>query len=1005
MGYSVIVHESKLKVQAGSMSKFHKTGYAYKGFEVKKVRKLEELGAFLIELIHLETGAEIVHIECDDPENVFCLSFRTYPENSGGVAHILEHIVLCGSQKYPIKDPFFSMQGRSLNTYMNALTGSDFTCYPAASQIPQDFYNLLDVYVDAVFHPKLERLSFLQEGHRLEFQDPKDPSTPLQYKGIVFNEMKGSLTSSSARLSVAVEETLFPDLTYCYNSGGDPKQIPQLTHHELVAFHKTFYHPSRCLYFFYGNMPLKSHLDYLSKNVLKGVEKKRKIPPIPKQPRFNAPKEKTFFYPIAATDEVKNKTIIALAFLTCSILEQEDLLALFVLLSVLMDTDASALKKALLESHLCTQASVLVESEISEIPIVFTMRGCEEEYGSRLEKLILDTLAKVAKEGIEEERIEDAIYQLEFYRSEITGDSYPFGLILYFRSCLVKQHGGEAEDGLVIHELFGKLRKRIEEDPKTFSKLIEKYFLENPHVVRVTMAPDPTLEKKENEEEKKILQRIQEGLSEKEKKTIVKQAQELQSFQKKQEEESLECLPMIGLTDIPLNPQDFPLKKEKHGSLNVYHHDCFTNEILYATLYYDLPAIEVEDIPYLRLFSSLTANLGMGGKPYEKALEIMHGNLGGIGASITMHHEANDFRKFTPAFCLKAKALHRKAYALFPIMQEITGSQDFTDKKRLKELILQYHTSLAHAINSNALRYAWNLSAENLNVACKMSSHLNGLSYFYLLKDLAAHFDERADFLIHKLQAFQKTLFLLPNADLVLSCNQKMYDICKGQDFYGFSHLPQKPCTKWKGDYPLITGSQQARIIASPVAFIAQAMNAISYTHPDSPSLLLAPSIMENNILHKLIREVGGAYGASSGFHPINGQFYFYSYRDPNILSTLQAFEKAIETLAAGDFSEDNLREAKLEVIQNLDTPVSPGSRGDMSYGRLRSHLTLAMRKRFRENILSSTKEQVKNAVQNHILKAREGSFPAVFAGKELIERENEKLKTSGLAPFHATSI
>lgn len=272
-------------------------GQCYHQFKCTKSIAIPELQCFLHELEHMPSGALIMHIENHDPENLFCLSFQTLPYNSNGVPHILEHTVLCGSEKFPVKDPFFAMNRRSLNTFMNALTGADFTCYPASSQVPKDFYNLLEVYLDAVFHPLLNELSFMQEGHRLEFSDPLNTETPLEMKGIVYNEMKGALASPSARLSEAINETLFPNVTYGYNAGGDPKEIPKLTYEELKNFHKTYYHPSRCLFFFYGNLPLERHLDFIASRTLDYTHKLPPFPLSPSSPVSHLPSIKSWLTP------------------------------------------------------------------------------------------------------------------------------------------------------------------------------------------------------------------------------------------------------------------------------------------------------------------------------------------------------------------------------------------------------------------------------------------------------------------------------------------------------------------------------------------------------------------------------------------------------------------------------------------------------------------------------------------------------------------------------------
>ena len=408
----------------------HSVGQTYHGFQVTKSLEIPELQCHLYELVHLPTNAHVMHIANDDPENLFCLSFQTLPERSDGVAHILEHTVLCGSKKFPVKDPFFAMIRRSLNTYMNALTGSDFTCYPAASQVPKDFYNLLEVYLDAVFHPNLNLLSFLQEGHRLEFENPKDPASPLVYKGVVFNEMKGVLSSASSRLSEEMHAALFPDNTYGTNSGGNPQLIPELTYEQLRLFHQKYYSPSRCLFFFYGNMNLEAHLDFITKHALEGVEKIPELPPIPPQPRFKEPRYLTSSYPISQEEDTEAKAYISFGWLTCHITEQEELLALHILEIILMDTDASPLKSVLLKSGYCKLISSYIDVDVAESPLIITLRGCNPEDADACEKLMRETLAQIADEGIPIVLVENAIHQFEFYRSEIAGEHFPLWLII-----------------------------------------------------------------------------------------------------------------------------------------------------------------------------------------------------------------------------------------------------------------------------------------------------------------------------------------------------------------------------------------------------------------------------------------------------------------------------------------------------------------------------------------------------------------------------------------------
>lgn len=977
----------------------------YHHFKVTKSVPISELQCTLIELIHIPTGAHVMHLQNEDPENLFCLSFQTLPDTSNGVAHILEHTVLCGSKKFPVKDPFFAMQRRSLNTFMNALTGSDFTCYPASTQVVKDFYNLLDVYLDAVFHPTLNELSFLQEGHRLEFATPQDPHSPLEHKGVVFNEMKGAMSSINTRLNEVINSALFPDLTYGVNSGGDPKNIPDLTYEELQAFHEKYYHPSRCLFFFYGNMPLEGHLDFIENNLLKDVKKADPLPPLSLQPRFKKPRRITASYPILPGESTLDKTMIAFAWLTCHILEQQELLAISIIEIILMDTDASPLKIALLKSGLCKQASCYMDSEISEIPVIISLKGCNPEAADALETLIRNTLQKVVEQGIPLSKIENAIHQLEFYRCEITGDHAPFGLSLFMRSALLKQHGGIPENGLKIHSHFDELRKRNLEDPNYLTGLIKKYFLDNNHFVRVVMVPDENLAEMELTEEKEALAAIQTNLTKEQTSTIIRKAKELEILQKKHEEDNFDILPKVTLDDVPRASRVFSLTKEKIGPLEVYHHACFTNEIVYADLVFDLPHIPEEDLSLVRLFTTIMTQMGCGGRDYIENLEYIQANTGGIAAYLTLNLQAENHKLFSPSLCIRGKALHRKTNKLLPLIYELATSVDFTDISRLKEIILKQYTGLQSSLNQNSLKYAINLSAASLDIPSRIANAWYGLEYFWMLKDLAENFDERIPYLVEKLNILKDQLLCLENPHLIITSDAAIYDQIKGNRLYGLQDLPTKPYKPWLGDYTLEKSYSHARIITSPIAFTGKVMKTISYTHPDAPALSIAAFILDNLTLHSLIREQGGAYGAGAVNNAMSGNFYFYSYRDPNISSTLDAFDIAVRNMAKGDFQDSDLEEAKLEMIQALDNPVAPGSRGDLAYSWLREGKTVEVRQQFRDRVLSLTRQQVIDAVNKFLVSGINSATTVVFAGRELIDKENAKLLAQSKTQFPVENI
>lgn len=947
----------------------------YKDFLITKYLPLTELQSSLIEAVHVPTGARIMQIVNNDPENLFCLSFQTLPYTSNGIAHILEHTVLCGSEKFPVKDPFFAMTRRSLNTYMNALTGQDFTCYPASSQVEKDFYNLLEVYLDAVFHPQLKKLSFLQEGHRLEF----NPTTGrLQLQGVVYNEMKGAMSGIQSRLWAALSKHLTPDLPYAHNSGGDPKEIPHLTYEELLDFHREFYHPSRCLFFFYGNLPFTKNLDFITPELSK-AKKITPLPPLPKQKRFKEPVILSERYPINEGESGEKKTQISFAWLTTSIANQKEILALSLLESILTDTDASPLTKALLKSGLCTQVDSTLDVEMSEIPWVITCKGCHPSDADKIQKLLFKTLKKIT---FTPEEIEASLHQAEFERMEIGAEGIPFGLTLFMRAALIKQHGSEPENALLIHTLFSDLRSHLQ-DPHYLPNLLQKHLIDNPHFVRLTLEPSPKLGQEELEEEQKKLEEISLHLTDQEAEEIRAQSKKLAAYQEEQEHQSIDCLPKVTLKDVPPHARDIPLI-DKGMAL---HHSCFTNQILYADLIFELPELAAEELPLLSLFAKLLPEVGCGGRDYEETLAYQQSYIGGFDASLALHVTQSDANLCRPAFSLRGKALYRNAPKLFTLFSDYVGSIDLTDKGRIQEWLSQHATEQEERVVRSAMGYAIQTSLSSFSLPSFIYNQWHGLPYYHSVIKWAKKCDRN---LIEALKKIAEKVLGVKNYHLILTCDEAQYQFLEKHQFEGL-HLPHRPYSPWKGNYPLPHVEGQARFIPAPVAFTSLGLRTVSYNHPDSPLLLISTELMENTLLHKEIREKGGAYGSGATYTPSTGNFHFQAYRDPHLKSSVETFGKAIEAIAHQSFNERELEEAKLGVLQSLDAPIPPGNRAMVAYSWMRANRTYPLREEFRQKILSATSAEVAQAVAAQLL-GKQGIVVSML-GKELYQKENYPLK------------
>ena len=943
------------------------TGDKWGSYLITKSTPLEEIKSTLIEAVHEPTGAKIMHIANKDPENVFCISFQTLPSSSNGAPHILEHIVLCGSKKYPIKDPFFAMTRRSLNTYMNALTGQDFTCYPASSQIEKDFYNLFEVYLDAVFHPELKKMSFLQEGHRLE-------PNPLQYQGVVYNEMKGALLSPESRLWEALLKNLTPDLPYAVNSGGNPQEIPNLTYEELLEFHNTFYHPSRSLFFSYGNLCLKKHLDFLEEKTLKDFKKLPPLPPLPLQKRFKNPVNAKGFFPIHKSEGIDKKTWVVFSFLTTSLSHQDEILALCLLENLLMDTDASPLKKALLKSGLCAQAGSSIDIEMSEAPFTIICKGCDERDAEKIKKVLFDTLERCF---FSKDQIDASMHQLEFDRKEIGSGGYPFGLELFFRAALPKQHGSDPENALLIHSLFEDLHQRLK-NPDYLPFLLKKYLTQNNHYVMLTFSPDPNLEEEEEKQEQQRLKKLSINLNLKE---LEKQSQELKKYQEYVETQDLDCLPTLNLKDIPEKAKDFSLIETQIGDIQTFYHECFTNKILYADLVYDLPDIPQKDLPLVSLYVRFLTELGCGKRNYQENLAFQHLYTGDLSAACALIPNSKNPRNCSPTLTIRGKALERNGNQLLQILSDFSYGADIEDVERINELYLQHLTSLESSIARNAMRYAIQSALKGKSLSSFISDQWYGLSYIEFVKS----FKQNPKQLVEELRRIQEMVLARGEPRLIISCDRELFNSLKPVK------LAKHTLNPWKGNFSLPTDNSFAHLIAAPVAFTARGQQTVSYADPRSAFLLLATELLENCHLHSEIREKGGAYGAGASYSPQSGSFHFYAYRDPQLAKTTLEFEKATQKIVNGEFTEQDLSDAKFGVVQSLDAPVSPGLRAITAYNWKCSMRSVEDRQAFRECILNATREDVSNAVKELI---QNKPFTIVsFLGEDLLKKENQFLE------------
>ena len=655
------------------------------GYRVSQVLPLPHLKGYFYALQHVGTGANYIHIQCPDRENTFGVALKTVPTDSSGVAHILEHTVLCGSRKFPVRDPFFSMLKRSLSTFMNAFTASDWTLYPFATQNRKDFYNLLDVYLDAVFYPNLERLSFKQEGHRLALEKDAANTRRLTFKGVVYNEMKGAMSSPDQILGRSLLHALYPDTTYRFNSGGDPQIIPELTTEDLHAFHARHYHPSNAYFYSYGNLPLDGHLAFIGQKVLDRFERIDPATEVPSQPRWKAPREAVYYYPLAPDEDPSRKNQIGIGWLTSDIRDISEVLALTLIEQILLGNPASPLRKALLESGLGSALADATGFDADNRDTLFFcgLKDVAESDGPKIVDIVMQTLTTLCDTGIDPELVESAIHQVEFHRKEITNTPYPYGLKLLIAMTGTWIHGGEPHRLLLLEDDIAALRQQMATS-RFFENLLRRYFLDNPHRVIFKLLPDLTLADKMKRAEEEKLRQIDSTLSPEEINRIEADTEALQRLQESEEDISL--LPTLAIEDIPPAIDRIEADAVRDNQLHLYSRP--TGGIFYFSSAMEIASVAPENLPLLPLFCHAATRMGTAAKDYVQLARYFDRYTGGFGLAIQARTRFDDGGPSLPLVTMGGKCLNRNRDQLLAILDEMLQDIRFANLDHLKRILM-----------------------------------------------------------------------------------------------------------------------------------------------------------------------------------------------------------------------------------------------------------------------------------------------------------------------------
>ncbi|MFQ3231739.1 MAG: Zn-dependent M16 (insulinase) family peptidase [Reinekea sp.] len=936
----------------------------YSAFESVEARYVESLNVRLEHYRHKITGADHFHLSSDKDENVFMVALRTMPTDSTGVAHILEHTALCGSEKFPVRDPFFMMTRRSLNTFMNAMTSSDWTAYPFASENGKDYENLLEVYLDAVFFSRLDELDFLQEGHRLEFEEVDNVESPLVYKGVVFNEMKGAMSSPVSQVYQSFKHYLFPNNTYHFNSGGDPECIPDLTYDQLLSFYKTHYHPSNATFFTFGNRPASDIQERIHEQALHRFEPLSEKLSVPLEKRFNSTLRVEDAYPFEG-DNTADKTYLSMGWMLGESTDLFAQLEAHLLSDLLFDNSSSPLRQALETCDIGTNPSPLCGLDDSNREMLFMcgLEGSEVKHQNDFENLVINTLKQVAEKGVPQESIDAMLHQLELSQREITGDGYPYGLQLIMSLTGAATHGGSVMDALDIDAALEKLRVKSRE-PNYISDLVNRLLLNNVHRVTLTMRPDPLLIQNQKDNERKRLDNVAATLTDEDKATIVSQAQALKERQEQKDDGDI--LPKVTLADV--KPDVKTKEPIKDGP--IIHYGAGTNGIAYQQLYWALPELTEQERVLLPIYTSLLTELGTGTKSYLDMQQWQAARTGSVHLYTMYKPSLSTLNNINGYMVFSGKSLVRHADELSEIMANHWSKPRFDEVERVLDYLTLMSSRRIQGITGSGHSLAMQAASSSHSAGSALIYNTSGLPAIARLKVWVEQWTKDPALLtqwLEQLQALHLKLSKVTPHALLVGENDELAALEANLLASGLTLSDAEQAVAQPID--ISPATKMVWSTSTQVNFCSAAFKTVPPTHEDSAPLTVLAGVLRNNYLHRTIREQGGAYGGGASHDNSNGVFRFYSYRDPRLEETLEDFNGSVDWLAQGDFSAEKVEESILGVVSSLDKPGSPAGESKLAYQNKLFGRSDEFRREYRQQILSVNKQQLIDLAGNYLNK------------------------------------
>ena len=925
--------------------------------------KLEDLNGIGKVLLHKKTGARVALIANDDNNKVFSIGFRTPPVNSTGVAHILEHSVLCGSKNFPAKDPFIELAKGSLNTFLNAMTYPDKTVYPIASMNDQDFKNLMHVYMDAVLYPNIydRKEIFQQEGWHYELESEE---AQLKYNGVVYNEMKGAFSSPESQMYRLIQNSLFPDTTYGVESGGDPDYIPELTYEEFIEFHKKYYHPSNSYIYLYGDMDFSERLEWLDKEYLNQYDRLEIDSSVKYQNGFGVMRELKEFYSLSEGENSKENTYLSYNCVVGNSLDKELDLTFQILDYILLKAPGAPVKQALINGGIGKDILGGYEDELLQPIFTVIAKNSDEENKERMIGIIRSTLEELADKGLDEKSLRAAINYYEFKYREADFGQFPKGLLYGLRTMSSWLHD-DRKPFLHLKDSTGYefLKEKI--GTGYYEKIIKDYLLDNSHTSIVILSPKPGLNIQKEEALRHKLDEYKASLTKEEINELVHATLALKEYQDTPStREEVERIPLLTRADMRREIEPLYNNEENLDGIKVIRHDVYTNKIAYLRLLFDIKQIPKELLPYTSLLAVVLGYVDTQNYNYLEFSNEVNIHTGGIATNVRSFSIKGKTQHYYPVFEFSTKVLYDKLEEAFRLIQEMLFKTKLEDTKRLKEIIDEMKSRLQMNFNSSGHSVAVDRAMSYYSAHGLFKETTTGIEFYKFIEDLAEHYEEKAALAISKMKELLKMIFTKENLMISITSDQEGYDRFAEKLPSFLNSLTVKADNSLFEAYD--TSSLKPVCLnegfktAMQVQYVARTGNFLQAGFAYTGAMKVLKTILSYDYLWNNVRVKGGAYGCMCGFSGVDGDAYFTSYRDPNLRETNDIYEKASDYIKNFTSDDRDITKYIIGTFSTLDSPLTPQAKGKRSLSMYLAGITEEDLQKERDEVLNVTVEDIR---------------------------------------------